>query len=240
MSAKGSALITGGSRRIGREIALTLAQNGWRIALHYNHSRDDAETLANEIKNNNGECEIFCADLSDAKAGCNLIAEAFERCPDLNVLINNASIFERMPLLETQEDFFDRHFNINFKSPFFLTRDFARQCKQGNVINLLDTKITQKFSNYFAYTLTKKALYEFTRMAAKELAPAIRVNGVCPGLILPPPGDDEAYIERMQNRVPMKTRGHPKDIASAVLFLLENEFITGDCIFIDGGEHLLK
>ncbi|MDP8243773.1 MAG: SDR family oxidoreductase [Candidatus Hinthialibacter antarcticus] len=240
MNQQGTALITGGSRRIGREIALTLARQGWRIALHYNHSCNDAEQLASEIQKNGGECELFCADLSEVKSATALITETFERCPDCNVLINNASIFERAPLLETDEDFFDRHFNINFKTPFFLTRDFARRCKQGSVINLLDTKITQKFSNYFAYTLSKKALFEFTRMAAKELAPAIRVNGVCPGLILPPPGDDEAYIERMQNRVPMKTRGRPQDIASAVLFLLENEFITGDCIFIDGGEHLLK
>lgn len=240
MNTKGTALITGGSRRIGREITLALARQGWRIALHYNRSRGDAETLAGEIDESGGECELFCANLSDTKAAAALVSDVFERCPDCNALINNASIFERMTLLDTEEDFFDRHFNINFKTPFFLTRDFARRCKQGNVINLLDTKITQKFSSYFAYTLTKKALFEFTRMAAKELAPAIRVNGVCPGLILPPPDDDEAYIERMQTRVPMKTRGQPPDIASAVLFLLDNEFITGDCIFVDGGEHLLK
>lgn len=239
MTRKGTALITGASRRIGHEIALTLARQGWSIALHYRHSRGDAEQLAGEVQALGVACELLCGDLSDMNYTANLIAEALERCPDLNVLINNASIFERMSLLETEEDFFDRHFNLNFKAPFFLTRDFARQCKQGAVINLLDTKITQKFSNYFAYTLTKKALFEFTRMAAKELAPAIRVNGVCPGLILPPPGNDEAYIERMQNRVPMKTRGRPEDVASAVLFLLENEFITGDCMFIDGGEHLL-
>ncbi len=240
MNKNGTALVTGGAKRIGREISLALANQGWRIALHYNTSGPDAEALAGEIQNQGGECELFQADLNDTKAALGLVTECFERCPDCTVLIHNASIFERMPLLETDEALFDRHFNINFKTPFFMTRDFARNCKQGNVINLLDTKITQKFSNYFVYTLTKKALYEFTRMAAKELAPAIRVNGVCPGLILPPPGDDESYIERMQTRVPLKTRGNPGDIASAVIFLLENPFITGDCIFIDGGEHLLK
>ncbi|MBZ0254645.1 SDR family NAD(P)-dependent oxidoreductase, partial [bacterium] len=155
MTRKGTALITGGSRRIGREIALTLARRGWSIALHYRHSRGDAEQLAGEIQTLGVACELFCGDLSDMNYTANLIAQVMERRPDLNVLINNASIFERMSLLETEEDFFDRHFNLNFKAPFFLVRDFARQCKQGAVINLLDAKITQKFSNYFAYTLTK-------------------------------------------------------------------------------------
>ncbi|MBI1388416.1 MAG: SDR family oxidoreductase [bacterium] len=233
-----TALITGGARRIGREIALTLARAGWNIALHYHHSREDAEDAAREMEAIGMKCELFQADLGRLDEALAMVERVFERMPGCRALINNASIFERAALLETSEDLFDRHFTLNFKTPFFLTRDFARRCREGEVVNLLDTKITQKHSNYFAYTLTKKALFEFTRMAAKELAPGVRVNGVCPGLILPPPGEGDAYMERMQIRVPLRRKGDPADIARAVLFLLQNDFITGEWIFIDGGEHL--
>lgn len=238
MSPRGTALITGAAARIGREITLSLARAGFDIALHFNRSTEPAEALAVEINNMGRVCQLFQADLADRQAVSGLMPRVFAKMPLCNTLINNASIFERNSLLDTEEDFFDHHFDINFRAPFFLTRDFARRCRQGHVINLLDTKITQKHSNYFAYTLTKKALFEFTRMAAHELAPGVRVNGVCPGLILPPPGEGEDYMNRMQTRIPMKTQGDPAAIARAVLFLLDNDFITGESLFIDGGEHL--
>lgn len=235
-----TAFITGGARRIGRRIALALAEAGWDIALHYNASRDEAEDARREIESMGRRCALFQADLTCMEEVHALIQRVMEAEPNCRALVNNASIFERAPLMDTDEAFFDRHFHLNFKVPFFLTQSFARLRKQGCVINLLDTKIEQKRSNYFAYTLSKKALFEFTRMAAHELAPGIRVNGVCPGLILPPEGEDDAYLRRMAERIPLRQSGSPDDIAAAVRFLLENEFITGECIFVDGGERLNK
>lgn len=236
----GAVLITGGARRIGREIALALAARGREIALHYNRSRDDAETAAEEIRRAGATCRLFQADLADMKQVLTLIERVADACPALDTLINNASIFEPATLLATDEAFYDRHFAVNLKAPFFLTRDFAHRIRRGHVINLLDTKVTRAFTTYFAYALTKKALFEFNRMAAKELAPRIRVNGVAPGLILPPAGCGDDYLEEQSRRLPLRAHGGPADIASAVLFLLDAPFITGECILVDGGEHLLS
>jgi len=236
--AKGTALITGGAKRIGRAIVLLLAQKGYRIALHCHHSLAEAESLAEAIRKENGECHIFAADLNNGAEAGRLIPHVFACFPDVCVLINNASIFERSRMMETNRDLFDRHFNINFKAPFFLSQEFARRCDQGHIINMLDTKIARTVIEYFAYTLTKKTLFEFTRMAAKELAPRIRVNAVCPGLILPPPGEDEDYLIRCGESIPMRRKGSLENVAAAVSYLLDNDFVTGECLFADGGEHL--
>ncbi|MFW6169762.1 MAG: SDR family oxidoreductase, partial [Planctomycetota bacterium] len=158
---------------------------------------------------------------------------------DLSILVNNASIFERAPLLETEPELFDRHFDINYRAPFFLTRDFARQCDQGLVINLVDTKISRNAGAYFAYTLTKKALLAFTKMAAAQLGPGIRVNAVAPGLVLPPAGEDERYLAERAKSIPLRRHGDPAAVCNAVAYLVNNRFITGQCIYVDGGEHLL-
>ena len=176
--------------------------------------------------------------MNDSAQVRQLIPRVLDQCPDCDVLINNASIFAPNRFEDTEEDFFDRHFTINFKTPFFLSRDFARLRQAGNIINLLDTKVRRTVTGYFVYTLSKKALFEFTRMAAKALAPRIRVNAVCPGLILPPAGEDEDYLERMKTHVPLQRAGDVEGVARAVRFLLENPFITGECLFVDGGEHL--
>ena len=235
---KGTALITGGAKRIGKAIALHLAESGYDIALHYNHSDEDAHVTAGQIEETGVQCHLFCCDFAEMNQVHGLIAEVFRCCPDCNVLINNASIFERCCLLKTDEELFDRHFQINFKTPFFLTRDFARLAGQGNIINIIDTKAYRTVTKFFAYTLTKKMLLEFTRMAAKELAPRFRVNGVAPGVILPPQGDNEEYLKKRASELPLKDHGDTGSVVSAISFLLQNPFITGHCIVVDGGEHL--
>jgi NAD(P)-dependent dehydrogenase (short-subunit alcohol dehydrogenase family) len=158
--------------------------------------------------------------------------------PDCQLLVNNASIFDRVNFMQTDERLFDRNFTINFKAPVFLTQDFASHCKHGLVVNILDTKINRPSINYFAYAMSKRALADFTLSAAKELAPTIRVNGVCPGMTLAPTGKEEGYLHRLSTAVPLKRPGNPQQIASAVLFLLDNDFITGQILYIDGGEHI--
>jgi len=235
---KGAALITGGARRIGRAIVLSLAEKGFDVALHYRSSRSEAEEVAEAIKKIGRQCHLFRCDLNDMKDVSSLIPQVFKRFPDCNLLINNASIFKRARFTETDEPLFDRHFNINFKAPFFLSSDFAKHCSEGQIINILDTKVSRALIEYFVYTLTKKALSEFTRMAAKELGPRIRVNGICPGLILPSSELSEEDFQELGGRIPLQRTGSPESVVSAIHFLLDNTFITGETIFVDGGEHL--
>lgn len=235
---KGAALVTGGARRIGAAIARALAQDGYDIALHYRTSAESAEGIAEEIEGLGRRCRLFRCDLDRHEEMTGLIPGVREQFPRLNVLINNASIFEPGTLAGTGRDLFERHFNINFKAPFFLTRAFAEGCEHGQIINILDTRVSRSDQHHAAYTLSKKALLELTRMAARELGPAIRVNGVSPGMILPPPGGVVDELERRSAGLPLKRIGDTANLVAAVRFLLENPFITGECIYVDGGEHL--
>ena len=234
-----AALITGGAQRIGREIALFLFKKHYKIALHYNKSKEAAEEVAQYINKNGGECFLFPADLNDSDFTARLIPEVITTFQHCELLINNASLFERAYLHETDETSFDRQFNVNFKAPIFLSQHFAKHCGEGHIINLLDTKVSRNHTPYFVYSLTKKALLEFTKMAAVELGPKIRVNGICPGLILPPVGSKEESFQRMGEKIPLKTIGNPHNITSAVEYLLENPYVTGECLFVDGGENLM-
>ncbi|MBN1892942.1 SDR family oxidoreductase [bacterium] len=235
---KQAALITGAGQRIGRAVALNLAARGYQIALHYNRSSEGAEKTADEIRGR-VECCLFQSDFNDPDESLGLITKVHSRFPDLSLLVNNASVFERASLRDTPPDLFDRVFRINLRTPFFLIRDFARICGKGQVINLLDTKITGRLVSYFAYSLFKKNLADLTEMAAKELGPDIRVNGIAPGLILPSAGDTHAHFEEMGNRIPMRQAGNPGAILSALAYLLDNTFVTGEILFVDGGEHVL-
>ena len=234
-----AALVTGGARRIGREIALSLAGEGWDVVLHYNSSRDDAGRTAEEVRARGVSCELIGCDLADSRRMLELLPAALELAPGLELLVNNASIFERSPIAETEVGLFDSHVAVNLRAPFFLLRDFARLSARGQVLNLLDTRIVRDESAYAAYTLTKKALAGLTRMAAREFAPGIRVNAVAPGLIFPPEGGSREQFERMAARIPLECRGHPQQVARAAMFLVNSDFVTGEVIHVDGGEHLL-
>ena len=236
---KGTALITGGAQRIGHGIALTLAQLGYTIALHYNTSAQSALTTTKEIKSNGGRCELFGCDLSDEIDTQKLIQRVEKKFPNFNVLINNASVFEKSDFKNYSLLSLNRHFVINFVASYILTAEFARLCKRGNVINILDTHIVNNKIGHFDYLLSKKALAELTKMSAVALAPNIRVNGIAPGLILPPKDKSSDYLKRLARNIPLKCQGDVKNIVTTVKFLLENNFVTGDIIFCDGGEHLL-
>ena len=234
-----AALITGAGRRIGRAIALELAAAGWDIAVHYRRSEADAEATAAAVRQAGRAAERFRADLASAAEATGLAEAVLDGMPHCELLVNNASLFLPGSLAETDADRLDTQMAVNLRAPLLLLRAFAAGRTGGQVVNLLDTRVARTVTDHFAYTLTKKALAELTRMAAKALAPAWRVNAVCPGLILPPPGEDPAYLDRMAGRVPLQRTGTPEDIARAVRYLAENEFVTGQALFVDGGESLL-
>lgn len=215
-------LVTGAARRLGREIALGLARRGWDVAVHYHHSQTEAQNLKREVEALGVRAEIFSHDMADGAGIPAFFAALHRAMPNLAALVNNASVFERAPFLEAEEASFDSNMDINLKAPVLLTQAFARVVQTGSVVNMLDNKIKQDTHGYFYYLLSKKALAEFTRMAAATL-PNIRVNAVCPGRILPSPGSD--------SREPEAT---PQDVVNAVLFLLEDEAQNGQFAFVDG------
>ncbi len=157
----------------------------------------------------------------------------------LDALINNAAIFEEDSLHGADHKKFTRHMQINAWAPLVLSADFARLALKGQIINILDTRVSGFFDRkHVSYVLSKHSLHILTKMMALEFAPAIRVNAVAPGLILPPPGKDEGYLKELAQTVPLKMHGSPENITDAVLFLLGNDFITGQVINVDGGYHL--
>jgi NAD(P)-dependent dehydrogenase (short-subunit alcohol dehydrogenase family) len=234
-----TAFITGGARRIGREICLKLAEMNYDIVFTYLSSQKEAETLKLQINSMGRRCSIKQFDLTETEKIPQLMAEIFEEFSGLDLIVNNASIFERRSFKETSLEQLDKNFSLHFKTPFMIVREFANFVNSGQVINILDTRITKKKSAYFAYLLSKKALSDFTLMAASELAPGIRVNGVAPGLILPPDGLDSGYLDRLAEKIPAARKGDVSDILNSIEFLIKNEYITGQIIFNDGGEHLI-
>lgn len=234
-----AALVTGAAARIGRNIALTLAAKGYDIALHYRHSKKEAESTAEAAAAKGVVCRLFQADLADAAQCAPLIEQVKAVFPPLSVLVNNASVFDKAGFLESDETFFRSQFRINFEAPVFLTQAFARHVKQGVVVNMLDTYVTHDKHNHFYYLLSKKALLDFTRMAAAELAPGIRVNGIAPGYALPAPGWDEEYRKQLEARLPMQKTVTPEEVAQAVYTLVAAPSLTGQILFVDGGQSLL-
>lgn len=232
-----AALVTGASDRIGKAIALALADAGFNIALHYNNSEQKADQTKSEILAKNVNCETFKADLKSQNETIELISSVYERF-NLTLLINNASLFIPDKLTDGNDQMFDDIFQINFKAPYLLTREFAKKSKSGLIINLLDTNISKNSTQHFNYLLSKKFLEVFTKMSAVELAPNIRVNGIAPGLILPPEGQDNLYLERLSKEIPLKRIGDVKNISDSVLFLIKNNFLTGQIIYVDAGENL--
>ncbi len=235
---KGTALVTGGAIRLGRGFAIGLAQLGYNIAIHYNQSHLAAEATLEEIRSFGVQCQGFQADFTKETDLKPIIAAVGDRFPDLNVLINSASVYESASLTETTPQLFDQQFTVNLRTPYFLTKAFAQFCQSGNIINIIDNKIAFNQYHYCAYLLSKKALAELTKLAAMELAPQIRVNGIAPGVTLFPTTRTEDYRAWRIRGIPLQRQGKIDYLLHALKYILENEFVTGQILTIDGGESL--
>ena len=235
-----TALVTGGAKRLGRLMSLALAEDGWDIALHCNRSRAEAEIVCEEIRNLGRRSTLHTANLREDTEITRLVPEVAEAHPNLTLLVNNASTFDPGTLTETDFELFHSQFGINFKAPFFLSRDFRNHVQRGHIVNLLDTRITShRKHQHAAYTLAKKTLAALTTMAAVEFAPEIRVNGIALGPVIAPPDESSDYLERSAQRTPLLRPGSPEPVIATLRFLLGNEHLTGQIIFCDGGENLL-
>lgn len=235
------ALVTGGAVRLGKALTLALAEAGARVAVHYGRSAESAAATVDEARAMGGEAEAFQADLREAGSARLLIENVVARFGRVDVLVNSAAIFERGDLADTTEALWDAHFATNLKAPFFLCQAFAAQMangRRGHIVNIADWRATRPGPHYLAYTLTKAALVTMTRSLALALAPAVQVNAIAPGAILPPPGKDREYLEGLAEGIPLRRAGSPDDVAQALLFLLRSDFVTGELVYVTGGEHL--
>lgn len=234
-----TALVTGGAVRIGRAIAGALAEQGCNVVIHYRDSAREAIDFWDELQRQGVQAWRVRANLA-TESGCQrCIREAIEKAGRINILINNAAIFNACPLERVDTRTLREEFSINLFAPILLTRFFVRASQSGRIINLLDRRIAALDPDRIPYVLAKKALAEFTRTAALSLAPRFTVNGVAPGPVLPPPGQPPAYLKSRAGRIPLAKPVSPHEVARAVVFLATSPSITGQIIFVDGGQHLL-
>jgi pteridine reductase len=230
------ALVTGGAVRIGRAICLALARAGADVTVHYRSSSTEAASLCAELEAMGVTAWARQADLSDAGA----IDAFMASVAPVDILVNNAAVFNKGRLDGLSAQALLDQFVPNLFAPMLLTKAFAAQGRPGAIVNLVDRRITSLDRSCVAYLLAKDALATFTQVAALELAPRITVNAVAPGPILPPPGEDASYIKEKAGPVPLGKPLGPDDVADAVLYLLKSDAITGQILFVDGGQHLLR
>ncbi|MBN2440061.1 MAG: SDR family oxidoreductase [Spirochaetales bacterium] len=235
---KKKALITGAAKRIGREIACRFAESGIDIILHYNKSEKAARELQKSVASAQIRTWLIQADLADPEQASALFQKAVELSGPIDILINNASIFPTDNLTSFTPEALYENINVNALAPLLLSRSFAAQKRKGKIINFLDTRITDYDCHHASYHLSKRMLYDLTRLMAIEFAPQVAVNGVAPGLILPPPGKDIDFLENLKHSNPLHSYGTLPEITDTVMFLLKAEFITGQVIYVDGGRHL--
>jgi NAD(P)-dependent dehydrogenase (short-subunit alcohol dehydrogenase family) len=235
------ALVTGASKRIGRELALTLARRGFALAVHYRNSAADAEAFAREIETAGGRAAIFRADLMVEAEVEALVPAVVAKLGPLGVLVNSAGPFERDTIATVNRRIWDEHIDVILRAPVVLCQAFARQLPEsakGVIVNLLDQRVLKPGPTYISYGVAKSGLWALTQALALALAPRIRVNGIGPGFMLADAQMDKAEFARYVARQPLKTGGTPAEAAAALDFILSVPSMTGQVIALDGGQHL--
>ena len=237
-------LVTGAAKRLGREIALALAAGGWRVAVHYRHSIEDATKTVADCASLAGSAELFCCDLEDETAVRTLLPQVSRHFGQVDAVVNNASTFEHDSAASFSFAALEKHMRSNTGAAIALAQALhahvvARQAT-GAVVNLLDQKLWNQNPDFFSYTLSKAALEAANTMLAIALAPQVRVVGVAPGLTLTSHLLSDEKFEALHKLSPLGRSSSPHDVAATVKFALENTSITGTTLLVDGGQHLMK
>jgi NAD(P)-dependent dehydrogenase (short-subunit alcohol dehydrogenase family) len=236
-----AALVTGGSRRIGKAIAEDLAAHGFSVAIHCNGSRTEADALARTIISSGGDAAVFEADLADLGQVRRLMPAVTARLGAVSLLVNNASVFEDDAADALEEAVFDRHFNLHVKAPSFLAHDFAAQLRDGHeglIINIIDERVWKLTPRFYSYTLSKAALWAATRTMAQTFAPRIRVNAIGPGPTLPNSRQTQADFQRQTAGLLLGKGPELPEFGATIRYLWEAKSVTGQMIALDGGQHL--
>ncbi|HET9424410.1 MAG TPA: SDR family oxidoreductase [Gemmatimonadaceae bacterium] len=234
------ALVTGAGRRVGQAIALALGAKGMKVAVHYHDSASGAEATVAQLSSEGATGRAFQADLSAADGPAALIAAVAESFGGMDVVVNSAAIMERTPFGEVTPDMWDAIMAINLRAPFFVAQAAAPHLRKarGCLVNIADLAAYESWPAYIPHGISKAGVVHMTRSLARVMAPDVRVNGVAPGTVLLPESWDTAADERLRQTTPLARTGTPEDVSSAVIFLLESDYITGETIIVDGGRHI--
>lgn len=233
------ALITGASKRVGRAIALRLADMGANIIVHYNNSSRESDEVAAEILSMGRQVDTIKGDLSRPEDIAAIAGELDRHNLDIDILVNSAAVYYSTPLADVSADTWDSVMNINLRAPFLMCQAFGLRMKErghGCIINIADSNVRRPYREFAPYLTSKAGLVMLTEALALELAPEVRVNAISPGTVLPPPDSDQEYREQAIRRSPLKVEGSPEDIAKMVGHLAAHGgFVTGTNITVDGG-----
>jgi len=240
MTLKGrNALVTGAGRRLGRAFAEGLAAEGVNLIVHYGLSTVGAAEVVRTAESHGVQAVPLQADLNEPASVTSLFEEGVKALGGLDILINNAAIFEPVDLAHTTLDVWNRHISINLTAPFLLSQAFVKQGIKGDIINLLDWRALRPGADHFAYTIAKAGLAAMTRSVAIDAAPDVRVIGLALGAILPPPGSD-SHDDSIIQDVPAARWGSPEEAWDALkMLLISPGYITGEILHLDGGRHLV-
>ncbi|MBL1404572.1 MAG: SDR family oxidoreductase [Rhizobiales bacterium] len=234
------ALVTGASRRIGFAIAISLAESGCDIAVHHFTSDDEADALCEQLRALGVKAHAFAADLSNTKSTRKLFKDVQNKMGTIDLLVNNASVFEDDKVTDLDDDLWDRHFNIHVKAPSVLAGEMAKQddLSKGLIVNLIDQRVWKLTPQFYSYTLSKSALWAATQTLAQGLAPNIRVNAIAPGPTLANERQSDADFKKQVDGLLLKKGPELTEFGSTILYLFNSPSITGQMIALDGGQHL--
>ncbi|MFW6078889.1 MAG: SDR family NAD(P)-dependent oxidoreductase [Gemmatimonadota bacterium] len=237
-----TALVTGGGRRVGRALALDLARAGADVVVNYFRSAEAAEETAAEIVGLGRRAIAVHADVSLKPEVQRLVRRTAEALGRLDIVVNNASLFESAPFLAIDEDEWDRVLAVNLKGPFLITQaatPLLRRDGGGVIVNIADLSALRPWPSYAHHAVSKAGLVHLTRVAARALGPDVRANCIAPGTVLPPEGTGPDELRRSRERTALKRLGSPDEVARALRYLVESDFVTGETVVVDGGRMLL-
>lgn len=234
------ALVTGGARRVGRAIALALADRGSDVVVHYHSGATEAEETAAEIRARGVRAVLVQGDLSDIGAAQTLPERANAAFGQLDILVNSAAMMQRTPIGDVTPDDWERMFALNLRAPFFVSQAAVPllRARGGAIVNIADLAAYETWPAYVPHAITKAGIVQMTRGLAHALAPDIRVNAVAPGAVLLPDAWTDDSAKRLAETTPLGRLGAAEDVAQAVVYLCEATYVTGEVIIVDGGRHI--
>jgi pteridine reductase len=237
-----TALVTGGAHRVGKAIGLALAQAGANVAITFHTAGDEARDTAAEIEQAGRRAVALPCDQRSVESIEALFAALRREFDRLDILVNSAAVMERRPALEVTLDDWEHVINTNLRGPFFIAQAAAKWMREvdrpGAIVNIADLSALHPWPTYVTHTISKSGLIAMTQTLALALAPSIRVNAVAPGAVLKPSGWDDQRWLKLADSLPLKRAGSADEVARAVLFCLQSEFMTGQTIVVDGGRNL--
>lgn len=236
------ALVTGGARRVGRALVVALADRGARVAIHHYQSAAAAATLVGELHERGVEADAFQSDLRVPDAPDRLVQDVVARFGMLDILVNSAAVMVRTPFNEITPGVWDDTFALNLRAPFFCARAAAKAMSGtahgGVIVNIADLAGLEAWPAYAVHGISKAGVIHMTSVLARILAPSIRVNAIAPGAVLLPESWSSEDAARLERTTPLRRLGAPSDVAQAMLYLIEADYVTGDTVIVDGGRHV--